>query len=834
MTEPRHRRKFVFLVVCIAAGLATGWFMLGIDPEREHPVRNVSLRDDRLQAMTRGTPATGFEAIRSDGEEYFRARSGTWCVEFRAQAIVFYSLQPSTGTAASYDPPTRDILHRNEVKGGGRLTRTRASYEVRYPGANTSVKPQGGGSVSRKTSYFVGAREDGWRRNVPSYDTLLYRNLYEGIDLVFYYTGGTLKSEYRIQPGADYSKIQIQYSGQDSLQIQQNGDLVVTASGREFVEERPIAWQIIDSRRVERKVEYELASRTECRFKVHDYLDGSPLIIDPVFSSLFGGDQTDGIVDIDSIGPGAYAMAAMTESTNLFSSDSSYNNIYSGSIDLHISTFKLDTSFITLFSTYYGGSKDEHVAFLKRKGDRYYVVGSTNSSNLPVTNDAYQKQYRGGYDIFIAIFNLECTELLYSTYLGGAGDDFCEDACLNDNGNIYITGWTDSFGYPRTPNASQRQYGGGLDDAFLTVMSPDGKRLIYSTFLGASDADEARSVAVDERGRIAVCGVTLSADFLTTGNAIQSVMRGVECGFMTVYDTSDYRPVYSSFFGGWPNGIMKEVASTGDGGFIFVGETTSTDLPVTPGVFQPVKAGTSATDPWDMFLLRVDSNYQKVWCSYLGGSSLEQVEGMEYNYNTIILTAYTYSGDYPAEGALRTQISDVDATLTIIAGNGQYLIFSTLWGGDKGDYPNVCRIFDRKVHVGGFTMSTDMPLTHNAFQWVRSGETDGWFTIFDLDELIVGVQQISSDAPSEVHILGNYPNPFDAGGTSIRYFLKTAHAVQIDVFDAQGRTIFSQIVQNTQQGANTFHYDSRKVESGVYYVRISAGNHVATRKMIHL
>lgn len=243
-----------------------------------------------------------------------------------------------------------------------------------------------------------------------------------------------------------------------------------------------------------------------------------------------------------------------------------------------------------VYSTYLGGSLDETglgVA-VDSVGDAY-VTGNTDSTDFPVTPGAFQttcgggcKNYQG--DAFVTEFNPAGSALVYSTYLGGSSLDIGEGIAVDSSGNAYVTGLTESTNFP-TMNPFQPAYGGGQDDAFVTKLNSTGSALVYSTYLGGSNSDQASGIVVDSAGNTYVAGSTSSTNFPTM-NPSQGANAGSDDAFVSKFNPTGSALVYSTYLGGSGGDEAIGIAVDGSGDAYVTGTTSSIDFPTTPGAFQ--------------------------------------------------------------------------------------------------------------------------------------------------------------------------------------------------------------------------------------------------------
>jgi uncharacterized protein (TIGR03437 family) len=380
-----------------------------------------------------------------------------------------------------------------------------------------------------------------------------------------------------------------------------------------------------------------------CTFRLGDAFvtkldpSGSKLI----YSTYLGGNQDDGVASIavDELG-NAY-VAGATLSPNFPTTSGVFQKAFAGSggepgkpicngspyIDFGDAfVAKLNaTATQLIFSTYLGGSQDDMAtAIAVDSSHNVYVAGATISGNFPITAGAFQGTF-GGVDSqnefynygdgFIAKLNSTGSQLMYSTYLGGQGDDEIFSLTIDSQGDAYVTGSTSSPNFPVTAQAIQSRYAGYdtlpfnteqlYGDAFVTELNPSGTSLLYSTFLGGSKNDFGFAIAVGPSGLIYVAGATDSPpSFPVTPDAVQQSFGGdggqepyleFGDGFLTIIDVNSTKLVYSTLLGGSMDDEFLGMAFDPNGNLWIVGNTMSPNFPVTAstaaqatfGGFQP-------------------------------------------------------------------------------------------------------------------------------------------------------------------------------------------------------------------------------------------------------
>jgi beta-propeller repeat-containing protein len=223
----------------------------------------------------------------------------------------------------------------------------------------------------------------------------------------------------------------------------------------------------------------------------------------------------------------------------------------------------------------------------------FFAVGDNSSTNLPTTVGAYSRTYNGGKsDLFLAKFTPDGSKLVFSTYLGGSGDEGLEthELALDAQGNSYISSWTSSSDFPTTPGAFQTTYRGGPSDTFVAKISADGTRLLASTFIGGANGELTEGIAVDAHGDVFIAGNTDSGDFPTTRDAFQATHKG-STDFFGVKLSSDFSHLlYSTYCGGSheDNGRSAHVDRSGN---LYMAGMTKSDDWLTLNAYQAARSG---------------------------------------------------------------------------------------------------------------------------------------------------------------------------------------------------------------------------------------------------
>jgi hypothetical protein len=632
-----------------------------------------------------------------------------------------------------------------------------AVLRMRLAGARSDTRAIGLAEMSGKSNYFIGNDRSKWIRNVANYAKVKYTDVYPGIDLVYYGKQGELEYDFVVAPGADPNLVRLQLEGSErrSLHLDSTGGLIAdTAAGDVRFRKPQIYQKERDGRRKIVDGGYKLLRSNLVGFEVADYDKSRELVIDPVvsYSSFLGGTGPDAVnsvsVAFDSAG-NAY-VASGTESTDFPVSAGAYQSTYGGgpAICDQGSNFCGD-AFVTkinssgtaiVYSTYLGGSNTEYAFGLAVDGGgNAYITGQTESTNFPVTPGAFQPNF-GGFpapcddydcgDAFVSKLDPAGSTLIYSSYLGGSGNDHTEALVVDAQGNAYVAGDTGSANFPTTPGAFQTQLKGtdtcgGRDgatvvchNAFLTKVNPTGTKLVYSTYLGGSSGDGAGGVVVDSVGRATAVGSACSADFPVTAGAFQETAAGGCDIFVSTFNATGSQLVYSTYFGGTGYEATYGAAVDKSNNVYIAGFTYSTDFPVTAGAAQTVYGGNG-----DAIVAKfnpvLSGAASLVYSTYLGGSQSEIGADVAVDsQGNAYAVGQTFSSDFPVISPLQgAKHGTSDVFLTEVNPRGSAFLLSTFLGGSADQLAdNVAVDRGGNVYVAGWTRSGDFPSTPRAFQ----------------------------------------------------------------------------------------------------------------------
>jgi hypothetical protein len=606
-----------------------------------------------------------------------------------------------------------------------------AVVHLRPQGMRPGVEIVATDPLAGKVNYYLGNDPGKWRAGVPTFQSVVYREAYPGIDLKFYGTGQQVEYDLIVKPGADPKQVKFLYQGVQALKVTKEGDLNITLpDGGKLVQKKPVIYQDIDGRRVSREGKFRLLpGKRSYGFDVASYDNRHPLIIDPVvliYSTYLGGDtwESGNAIAVDSSGS-AYVVGT-TQSTDFpivtpvppspqpTYTPGAFENAF-------VAKFNLAGNAL-VYSTYLGGSIDDlALGIAVDASNNAYVTGETFSPDFPVFPNpgAYQTSLKPNAvsNCFVTKLNANGT-MGYSTYLGGdvtidgfgSSDSPKAGIAVDAAGNAYIAGDTDSVDFP-VLGAFQATNNGAIN-AFVTKLNPTGTALVYSTYLGGSAFDTAWGIAVDNSNFAYVAGETNSVDFPKTN---LSSLSGPSDAFVTKLNTNGSALVYSFFLGGsGSDAATGGIAINKTTGEAYVaGYTDSPNFPtVTP--FQATLQGFT-----NAFVTKFNAAGATVYSTYLGGNGTDMawyvaVDGQ----GQAVVTGETDSTTFPMNRPVQATLNGIiDAFVTKLNAPGTGTRFSTYLGGTLAvNYGfGVAVDFRGHTYLTGYTESTGFP-TRNPFQ----------------------------------------------------------------------------------------------------------------------
>ena len=605
-------------------------------------------------------------------------------------------------------------------------------------GSIVKLSPVGGNSAPEiiaealqegKVNYFTGNDPEEWKTDLPTYGAVVYKDVYKGIDIKFYGNNRQLEYDVIVKPGADPSKVRLSYEGIEGLEVTEDGALEIALTDGSLYQNKPYIYQEIGGKRVVVDGAFKLLAKEGTKnevatfdysFEVASYDTDYPLIIDPVllYSTYLGGGGTEhghGIA-VDTAG-NAY-VTGYTDSID-FPVASPIGAAIQG-YDVYVTKINAAGNAL-IYSTYLsGGDNDFGRAIAVDSAGNAYIAGETWSSDFP-RSSPIDNTFQGGGEAFVTKINAAGDALVYSTFLGGGGEDQGFAIAVDIDGNAYVTGSTSSGGggiaFSNFPLVSPiDDIFQGVRDAFVTKINAAGDAFVYSTYLGGNDWDRGRGIAVDSAGNAYITGYTDSVDFPLV-SPVDDLLHGYDA-FVTKINAAGNAIVYSTYLGGDRSDEGAGIAVDSDGNAYVTGMTSSTDFPLASpidAIFQEERVSNR-----EAFVTKINAAGDAlVYSTYLGGGGFYRYDSEEGRSIAVdsagnaYVTGMTNSSDFPLVDSIdNTVAGTIDAFITKIDATGSAFVYSTFLGGDGGDDfgRSIAVDIAGNAYVTGSTLSSDFPL----------------------------------------------------------------------------------------------------------------------------
>ncbi len=394
---------------------------------------------------------------------------------------------------------------------------------------------------------------------------------------------------------------------------------------------------------------------------------------------------------------------------------------------------KLHPNGSLIFSTYFGGSAQELITgVVVDSEDNIIIAGITGSSDFPLMN-AFQSNFTGGSegnaDCFLTKFSEDGQSLLFSTFFGGTGSDWCYTVNIDSNDRIAISGTTESIDFPLL-NSHQGTNSGFLD-IFISLFEADGQSLLFSTYLGTTGIDHGRSIAFDSQGNILLTGMAGIGGLATEGAYQEEHAGGSSDAFLAKFTTTGTL-MYLTFLGGSSSEWANDLTVDSEDNVVITGCTTSDDFP-TMNSFQDERV-----QYYEMFITKCTPDGQSVvFSTYMGGSSSDYGNAITIDsQDRIIVTGQTDSADFPTTFPLDITESLHDNVSLMVLNPDGSLLSSMIFGGAHDDVGiEVAWHSQDSFIIVGYTESEDFPI-YEAYQGTYGGDNDMFIMKINLQSLI--------------------------------------------------------------------------------------------------
>ncbi|HEV8687592.1 MAG TPA: hypothetical protein VGQ84_09965 [Gaiellaceae bacterium] len=620
----------------------------------------------------------------------------------------------------------------------------RTPVSLTFEGASSAATIAGERRRSGRYNFVFGNDPKRWRSNVPSYGSLLYRGLYDGVDVRVREDLGRLEYDVLLAPGADLDQVVIGAAGTTGLRIAHDGALLLRTRAGPLRQAAPAAWEVLpggSKRRVASRFRLLGAQRFGLEVPARD--PARALVIDPGldWATYLGGagdESVEGLV-MTSDGTGDVVLAGQTASPDFPHTNGNLTPV--GWVPYVARVNSTGTALV--YATFFGGSFNHSVNDVALDAaNRPVVVGDTNSLDFPTTPGAYDRTpgngISGDYDAYAIKFDAAGGPL-FGTYLAGspnAGWEQARAAGFDAAGGVIVAGFTTAADFPTTVGAYDRTL--ASKDIFVSRLDPTGSTLTYSTFLGGEAGDDVFDMAVDGQGFVTLTGQTSSTTFPWTADAFDPSYNAYGDAFVTRLKlegagAADLK--YSTFLGG------AQYVEAGDGiavdpanpSLVTVsGFTRSGDFPTTLGVL--LRTHFAPVDTTMGFVARFSfptaGGGSLQWSTFYGAPGNQTADDVVVDSTgAAIIVGGTAANNPPTTERAYDRIpgerglGKADAYVARISADGSRVLYSTLLGGSNGDWAgNVVSAGGTSVVIAGLTNATDFPVTAGALDTVYAAD----------------------------------------------------------------------------------------------------------------
>ncbi|HUQ64441.1 MAG TPA: SBBP repeat-containing protein [Acidimicrobiales bacterium] len=661
-------------------------------------------------------------------------------------------------TASEQGFVARAIDYRVLLDGGdAAVSMPAGDVRINLPGRNGQpvIRPQG--PTTSTTNYFLGDDPAGWRTGVGSFGSVAYEGVWPGVDVVWHGQRDQVEMDFVVAPGADTGLVAMQLGGTAGLRIDSNGDLVMAVGTGDARLRAPTLYQDGVHGREFVTGAFVLRGPDEVGFVVGPHDSTRSLVIDPVLVSAtyLGGSSSDTAFGVAIDDAGNVYVTGSTESSDFPTEGPQQPDLVEADgVRTDAFVTKLNAAGTALvYSTYLGGKgKDISYGIAVGSDGSPYVVGSTDSTDFPMSKPFRKTYGGGGTDAFVTKLGPQGAVIDYSTFLGGGGTDTARGIALDQSGAAVVAGSTSSPDFPTAKAFQGALRDDDEADGFVTKVSPSGADLVYSTYLGGAGPDHAVAVAVDGSGAAYVTGDTRSTDF-PTANAFQKVANGAarlsETAmdvFVTKLEANGSALAYSTYLGGGDSDQAAGVVVDRDGSAYVTGNTGSTDFPVVRPV-QEKKNGDT-----DAFASRLSSaGTTLIFSTYLGGSGSDSGTAMTIDrLGRASFTGVTASNDFPMAKPFQATKAGgfTEAFVSTLGTDGSSLAFSSYLGGRDEDLGSaIVADRDGNLYVAGYTNSADFP-TARPYQPAKGGGVGDGFVVKIGEQAAKAAGPVSAPSPA--------------------------------------------------------------------------------------
>ncbi|MFI5203518.1 MAG: hypothetical protein ACHQF2_03390 [Flavobacteriales bacterium] len=560
---------------------------------------------------------------------------------------------------------------------------------------------------------------------VKKYGAIIYKNLYEGIDMKFYSNEqGELEYDFLVSVGANYNDIQIEVGGAD-LRVNSLNELILSTPLGEINEGElkvfqngkrlPATWKIVNHR---------------VSFVIDRYNPTLPLLIDPVvrtWGTYYGGNNNDLGLGCAFDKNGNVFLSGYAQSTNNIATIGAHQITKVGSRNAFL--VKFDSTGACLWGTYYGGDNEYGYSCATDSAGSVYMAGSALSTTGISTPTSHQPTKGSGLtpDAFLVKFNPNGVRI-WGTYYGSGDYDEAYSCVVDKNANVYIAGYTGSLTAISTAGTHQPSKGGGFD-AFVAKFDSSGTR-IWGTYYGGMDIENGFSCCVDDNNNVFLCGDTKSSNAISTVGSHQPSPVNVPIkseGFLVKFNSNAIRQ-WATYYGGNEDDIELRCSADSSGEVYICGRTFSTNNIASPSAHQTTITGSECS-----FLAKFNPSGVRQWGTYYAASVPLSCSAM-LNGDVYVcgIAALASTGITTADAHQVNYSGGSDSFLAKFTSGGVFE-YGTYYGGVNPEQATSVQVSnDETVYMAGHSNSTINISTPGSHQPAKSSLSDAFLVKFKI------------------------------------------------------------------------------------------------------
>ncbi len=661
--------------------------------------------------------------------------------------------------------------------------------------------------------------------DISSFNTVDFGEIYDGLTMNININGNNIEKVIKIEPNADPAFIQFKLNGIDDMCENEEGELQLEINNRIISFTKPIAWQMIEGKKVNIAVKYNIKEDFVYGFELGNYDPKYTLFIDPLLSSTFiGGSQFDFAEKVLVGKNGQVYVGGVTSSSDFPVTNGAYDETYNDSTDIFIAMYNSGLSVLET-CTYIGGSDVDILKDMKLDtAGNVYFVGRTESKDYPTTTNAFDTIFNGlgliSYgDMIISCLDRKLNELKYSTFVGGDYDDIAIAFDFDMENNLVVTGVSDNG----IPSVGPQLYPGTKEFVFFK-MNDSLSNLLASNSIQTDSLTVPIDIVAADNHTVFITGTTTDPSFPVTLGVFSDTLEGRSDIFIIRLPDDLSNIEASTFLGGKKDEIPGSII-TNDLTYIYLsGSTNSPRFPTTLNAYDTIFANSVMSNE-DAFLCIMDFDLSHLEAStFLGGNNIDIAgELIVDSSKNVILSGFTYSSDFPVfcNSYDDSYNGGADGFLAKFSPKLENLLNSTYFGGYDNDFCySITKDISGNIFTAGFTNSIDFPVYLGYDSYYNGDGGDGFVLKMTPDfekpfpccSDILAPAPYSTDLPLDIKVVWGEARGaagyYFSAGTSSDTFDIVSHLDMRDTTNyilhnlSCGDTIFIQINPYNDYGIN--------------------------------